>query len=299
MTIEVRNSRLADIVAVDGETEKVAGGFAFTEGPLWHPYEHFLLFSDIPGDRIHRLSLVDGVTTFRAPSGMANGNTFDGSGRLISCEHATSRVTRMDHDGSVVTLADRYDGRQLNSPNDVVVGEDGSIYFTDPTYGRQDISVGVAREPELPFQGVYRIHPDGALDLLADDFAQPNGLCFSLDGRQLFVNDTDRMHIRVFPVLPDGGLGASTIWAELAGDGMGAPDGMKVDTAGNLFCVGPGGVHVFDPDGSCLGVLRVPEHPANFTWGDPDLRSVYICASTSLYRVRVQIPGCAAFGGLA
>ncbi|AYY13778.1 SMP-30/gluconolactonase/LRE family protein [Actinobacteria bacterium YIM 96077] len=290
MTIEMRDSQLSTVVDVDEQVERVAGGFEFTEGPVWHPREHFLIFSDMPGDHMRRWSAAEGVTTFRSPSGMANGNAYDRSGRLVTCEHATSRVSRTELDGTVVTLADSYDGRSLNSPNDVVVASDGSIYFTDPTYGRQSF-VGVPREPELPFQGVYRIRPDGSLDLLVDDFDQPNGLCFSLDERQLFVNDTERMHIRAFAVLPDGTLGTGREWAVTEGEGDGAPDGMKFDSEGNLYSCGPGGVHVFDPDGASLGVLRMPEKAANFTWGDADLCSLYICASTSLYRIRVRVPG--------
>ncbi|PSL05271.1 gluconolactonase [Haloactinopolyspora alba] len=289
MTIEVRDSRLAGIVDADDELELVAGGFQFLEGPLWHPEDHFLLFSDMPGDTMRRWTPSDGVTVFRSPSGMANGNAYDAQGRLVTCEHATSRVSRTEPDGTVVTLADRYDGRRLNSPNDVVVAG-GGIYFTDPTYGRQDF-VGVPREPELPFQGVYRIRADGTLDLLVDDFVQPNGLCFALDEKRLFVNDSERMHIRVFDLLADGTLGEGSVWAVTEGDGDGAPDGLKLDSAGNLYCCGPGGVHVFDVDGASLGVIRTPEPAANFTWGDPDLRTLYVCASTGLYRIRVRRPG--------
>jgi gluconolactonase len=175
-----------------------------------------------------------------------------------------------------------------------VVKTDGSIYFTDPTFGRNEY-YGIPRDSELSFRGVYRIDSTGKLSLLVDDFAQPNGLCFSLDERLLFVNDTERMHIRVFPLLPNGLLGDGSVWGVTEGDGEGAPDGMKIDSEGNLYCCGQGGIHVFDPEAVCLGVIRTPEVSANFTWGDEDLRSFFICASTGLYRIRVKIPGVPSF----
>ena len=190
-------------------------------------------------------------------------------------------------------LASHHDGKELNSPNDVVVKSDGAIYFSDPTYGRRE-HFGVLREPQLAFRGVYRLAPDGkTLTLLADDFGQPNGLCFSLDEMVLFVNDTDRQHIRAFDVKGDGTLANNRIWAKTVGDGAGAPDGMKIDSAGNVYSCGPGGIHVFAPDATCLGVIKVPEHAANFCWGDDDLKSLFITASKSIYRIRVQVPGTA------
>jgi gluconolactonase len=282
------------IVGDDVSLEQVAGGFEFIEGPVWHPREDFLIFSDIAGDRMLRWSADQGISTFRMPSGMANGNAYDQSGRLITCEHATSRVSQTDLNGVITTLADRYEGSALNSPNDVVVKTDGSIYFTDPTFGRNEY-FGVPRDSELSFRGVYRIDPTGELSLLVDDFAQPNGLCFSLDEGLLFVNDTERMHIRVFPLLPNGLLGDGSVWGVTEGDGEGAPDGMKIDSEGNLYCCGQGGIHVFDPEAVCLGVIRTPEVSANFTWGGEDLRSLFICASSGLYRIPVKIPGVPSF----
>jgi gluconolactonase len=209
----------------------------------------------------------------------------------VTCEHATSRVSRTEHDGSITVLASHHGDKELNSPNDIIVKQDGAIYFSDPSYGRLEY-FGVLREPELDFQGVYRIAPeDNALTLLVDDFAQPNGLCFSLDETRLFVNDTDRGHIREFDVAPDGSIANSRIWAETVGEGPGAPDGLKIDSAENLYCSGPGGVHVFAPDGTCLGVILTPEVTANFTWGDSDMCSLFLTSSTSLYRIRVKVPG--------
>ena len=294
MNVEVRDSRFREVVGDDAPVEQLGTGFAFTEGPVWHPVEHHLIFSDMPGDHMRRWSTVDGVTTFRQPANKANGNAYDPAGRLVTCEHATSRVTRTEPDGTVTVLATHWDGRELNSPNDIIVKSDGAICFTDPNYGRREY-FGVPREQELDFQGVYRIAPDGALSLLADDFAQPNGLSFDGPEARLFVNDTEREHIRVFDVEADGGIGGGGIWAEVTGEGAGAPDGMKTDSADNVYCTGPGGIHVFAPDATCLGVILISEGVANFTWGDEDLRSLFITASTSLYRTRVRVPGRPAF----
>ncbi|MBN9075588.1 MAG: gluconolactonase [Rhizobiales bacterium 65-79] len=282
----------ADFADIVGEValETVGSGYGFVEGPIWHPYEKWLIFSDMPGNRMRRLTADGRIEIFREPSNKANGNTLDRRGRILTCEHATSRVTRTEADGRIVVLATHYDGKELNSPNDIVVAADGAIYFTDPTYGRMEF-YGVLREQELSFQGVYRIDVNGALTLLADDFAQPNGLCFSLDASRLFVNDTERQHIRVFNVASDGKLTGGAVWAETRGKGRGAPDGMKIDSRGNLYCCGPGGIHVFNPSSDFLGVIPMPEHTANFTFGDDDLRSLYITASTSLYRQRVRVPG--------
>jgi gluconolactonase len=280
-----------DDVVGDATIEMLASGFGFLEGPAWHPYEKWLVFSDIPESRIYRRHAEGEIELFREPSHKANGNTLDRQGRLVTCEHATSRVTRAEPNGSVTVLATHHQDRQLNSPNDIVVATGGSIYFTDPGYGRMEF-YGVPRRQELTFQGVYRIDSDGArLTLLADDFIQPNGLCFSLDESRLFINDTERGHIRVFGVEVNGDLNGGAVWAVTEGDGPGAPDGMKIDSRGNVYCTGPGGIHVFDASGAILGVIRTPEPCANFTFGDDDLRSLYIAASTSLYRLRVRVPG--------
>jgi gluconolactonase len=291
MSVEVRDPGFHAVVGRDVDFERLASGFLFTEGPLWHARERYLLFSDMPGDHLRRWSERDGVTTFRRPCNQSNGLAWDAQGRLLACEHATSRLTRTEADGSITVLASHLDGKELNSPNDLAVRSDGSIYFSDPTYGRNEF-YGRPRPVELDFRGVYRVEPESKrLAVLADDFGQPNGLCFSADERRLFVNDTDRQHIRVFDVMPDGRLANSRVWAETRGDGAGAPDGMKLDVEGNLYCCGPGGIHVFAPDARCLGVIRVPEYTANFCWGDDDLRSLYITASTSLYRIRTQVAG--------
>lgn len=298
MSVEIRDPRFREVVGEEVAFEKVATGFLFTEGPLWHSREQYLLFSDMPGDHLRRWSERDGVTTFRKPCNQSNGLAWDLQGRLIACEHSSSSVTRTETDGRITTLASHWQGKELNSPNDVVVDRQGAIYFSDPTYGRSEF-YGRPRPVQLEFRGVYRVMPDvsggdaGAhrLSLLADDFGQPNGLCFSLDGKRLFVNDTDRAHIRVFDLKPDGSVGGGEVWAETVGEGDGAPDGMKLDSQGNIYCCGPGGIHVFSPQAQCLGVIRVPEYTANFAWGDDDGCSLYITASTSLYRIRTRIPG--------
>jgi gluconolactonase len=290
MTRVSRNPAFADIVG-DAELETLASGLGFTEGPIWHPYEKWLVFSDMPEDRMYIRQPGGDIESFRRPSNKANGNTLDREGRIVTCEHATSRVARLDHDGSITVIATHYRGKELNSPNDIVVATGGAIYFTDPTYGRMEY-YGLLREPELGFQGVYRVDPDGSrLTLLVDDFVQPNGLCFSLDESRLFVNDTERQHIRVFSVTSSGELTGGAVWAETTGDAPGAPDGMKIDSCGNVYCCGPGGIHVFDPSGNVLGVIRTPEPCANFTFGDEDLKSLYITASSLLLRLRVRVPG--------
>ena len=293
MTLEVREAAIRSIIGEPAEVERLATGFDFTEGPIWHRSGRYLIFSDMPGDHMRRWSEAGGVTTFRKPTHMANGNAYDRQGRLLTCEHATSRVTRTDAGGDIQVLATHHQGKQLNSPNDIVVRSDGGVYFTDPTYGRMEY-YGVKRSPELSFRGVYRIEEDASkLTLLADDFAQPNGLCFSLDERRLFVNDTERGHIRVFGVAASGTLTGGEIWADVKGGGQGAPDGLKIDSLGNVYCCGPGGLHVYDPRGVSLGVIRLPEVTANFTWGGDDLKSIFLTASTSLYRVRTATPGLA------
>ena len=286
----VRRLGFDDIVG-DAALETLASGFGFLEGPVWHPYEKWLVFSDIPENCMYIRRPSGEIETFRRPSHKANGNTLDRQGRLVTCEHATSRVTRIEPDGATTVLATHYQGKQLNSPNDIVVATGGAVYFTDPSYGRMAF-YGVPRPQELSFQGVYRIGTDRQVPtLLVRDFVQPNGLCFSLDESRLFVNDTERGHIRVFSVAANGQLAGGAVWAVTEGNDPGGPDGMKIDSCGNVYCTGPGGIHVFDPSGDILGVIRTPEPCANFAFGDDDLKSLYITASTKLCRLRVRVPG--------
>jgi len=290
--VEAHSSAIWQIVPEKVTLEQVATGFGFTEGPVW--CQDYLLFSDIPRNRIvrwHMRSEGPEVTTFRSPSGNSNGLTLDRSGRLIVCEHSTRRVTRTEVDGSVSVLAERYEGRRLNSPNDVVVRSDGSIYFTDPPYGLKNLDTW----KELPFNGVYRFAPDGKLVLLVDDFDRPNGLAFSPDESVLYIDDTSRSHIRAFDVSPDGNLGNGQVLIDMQSSETGAPDGMKVDEKGNIYCTGPGGLWVIDSNGQCLGRIMLPVLPANLAWGDTDRRTLYITARSSIYRLRLAVPGVAVF----
>lgn len=279
------------ILRPDARLERILTGFEFLEGPAWHAQRQELVFSDIIGDTLYRWQ-PDGVPRLlRQPSHMANGNCWDAGGLLLTCEHATSRVSRSDLNGGYEVLVSHYEGRELNSPNDIVVARDGSICFTDPNSGRSE-KYGVARPQELDFQGVYRFDPDDAqLTLLVDDFEKPNGLCFSADESLLYINDTDRQHIRVFDVLDNGSINNGRIWAQTGGALPGVADGMKIDSAGNLYCCGSGGIHVFDDSGDRLGIIATPEVAANFTWGGSDLTDLYITATHSMYRVATRVPG--------
>jgi len=271
---------------IPGDAEILADGFQFLEGPLWLP-EGALLFSDIPANRIYRFS-ADGVEVWREPSGNSNGLTLDRQGHLIACEHGNRRVSRTLPDGSLETVADSFEGGRLNSPNDVVVRSDGSIYFTDPPYG---IEPG---QSEQPCNGVYLVRPDGSMARVADDFVRPNGLAFSPDERVLYIDDSGRRHVRRFLVGVDGLLKADGIFADMDHPQPGSPDGIKVDEDGHVFVAGATGVWVFTPEGKRLGVLVTPQRPANLAWGEADRRALYITARTSLYRFQMKTPGIAA-----
>jgi gluconolactonase len=281
-------SEFIDIVQEGSTVERLARGFIFTEGPVWDSAGGYLLFSDIPGNRIVRWTPGEGVSDFRAPSGKSNGLALDRQGRLIACEHANRRVSRTEEDGSVVAVASHYKARRLNSPNDVVVKSDGSIYFTDPPYGLNPM-FGAVGEPELPFYGVYRVAPDGDINLLVSD-SVPNGLAFSPDESLLYVADTERNHLRVFDVDTAGKALNGRVFAEIPGEPL-APDGLKVDVEGNIYVTGKGGIWVLDPEGRRIGIIPVPELPANLAWGDPDWKTLYITARSSLYRVRLNVAG--------
>ena len=290
MKLDIRDNRILTILDANSELEVVGSGFEFTEGPVWDHNDQSLIFSYMPGNKMRKWTQSSGVESYRDPSNMANGNAYDGLGRLVSCEHATSRVTRTEKDGEIKILASHFEGKELNSPNDIIVSEKGAIYFTDPTFGRMEY-YGVLRECELEVRGVYMIGNDGQLTLLADDFDQPNGLCFSDDESKLFVNDSMKNHIRVFDINADGTLKGGSVWATLESDGEGVADGMKIDTAGNMYCCGPGGIHILDSNATSLGVIEIPEPAANFTWGESDMKSLFITASSSLFKLRVKIPG--------
>jgi gluconolactonase len=286
-------NRLDALVQPGATIELLATGFVFTEGPIWRD-DGSLHFSDIPGDKRRRWHPAEGVTVLRDPNNKGNGMTLDNDGSLLVCEHATSSLVRERPDGTREVVASHWEGRELNSPNDVIVARDGSVYFTDPWYGRKPVW-GVERERELGFQGVYRVAPDdGRLELLADDFEMPNGVCLTPDESQLLVNDTPRAHIRVFDVAADGSLaGGRVLFAGVgsAAEGEAVVDGMKLDEHGNVYVSGPGGVWVISPEGEHLGTIELPEIVGNMNWGGPDWRTLYVCASTSLYSIAMSVAG--------
>lgn len=297
MTLQVKDPALLELVDEHAELERLGTGYMFTEGPLWHP-DGYLLFSDMPGDVRRRWDPDAGVTEVANPSNKSNGMTWDNDGRLIVCEHVTSSVVRMDPDGTGTgreVLATHLGDKELNSPNDVIVTSDGTIYFTDPTYGRMP-GFGIEREQDLDIQGVYRIAAGGGdPQLVADDFVQPNGLCLTADEQLLYVNDTDRAHIRLFDVQSDGTIANGRVFAEGIGTGDLATgelvDGMKLDEHGNVWVTGPKGVWVYAPDGTHLGVVEVPENVGNINWGGPDWNWLFVPASTSMYRVQCKVSG--------
>lgn len=290
MSLDLRSSKLLDLVDSEAQVEQIGTGCLFTEGPIWNAEGNFLLFSDIPADQIKMWTPDSGITTFRQPSGQSNGLTYDKQKRLLACEHANRRVSRTELDGTVTTLVSHYEGKKLNSPNDIAVKSDGSIYFTDPPYGLK-AEYGEVGGAELDFQGVYRLSADGQqLTLLVDDFERPNGLCFSPDESILYIDDTTRMHVRAFDVQADGTITKDRVFAVEKGE-HGAPDGMKVDQQGNVYLTGPQGIWIFDPDARHLGVIQVPEGAANLGWGGENWQTLFITARSSIYRIQLKVSG--------
>jgi gluconolactonase len=265
--------------------QRLATGFVFTEGPLWHP-DGFFYFVDVRASMLYRLTPGGAPEVVHEKTGGGNGTTFDLHGRLVLCEGDNRRVTRRDADGGFEVLMDRFEGKRLNRPNDVVCRSDGSIYFTDP-----GLRVPLA-EREVPHAGVYRIAPDGTVSLVAD-FEYPNGLAFSPDERRLYVANTRwAQYIHLLELDGRGQMVRRRIFADMSSDETdGVPDGMKVDLEGRVYCTGPGGTWVFAPDGTRLGIIRTPEVPANLAFGGPDLRTLFFTARTSVYVMRVKVPG--------
>lgn len=279
---------MADAMSAILETtqaERLATGFVFTEGPLWHP-DGFYYFVDVRASMLYRVAPGRPHEVVREKTGGGNGTTFDLQGRLILCEGDNRRLTRRATDDRFEVLVDRFEGKRLNRPNDVVCRSDGSIYFTDP-----GLRVPLA-EREVEHAGVYRIAPDGAVSLVAD-FEYPNGLAFSPDERLLYVANTRwAQYIHVLELDADGRMLRRRIFADMSSDETdGVPDGMKVDVEGRVYCTGPGGTWVFAPDGTRLGVIRTPEVPANLVFGGPDLRTLFFTARTSVYTLRAKVPG--------
>ena len=292
MTV-VKSDALLELVDESAVVERLATGFKFTEGPIWNAAGGFLLFSDMPGDVRRRWSEADGVSEVMNPANKCNGMVYDAEGRLLVCEHSTSTLVRETPDGEREALATHYGGKELNSPNDVITRSDGTIYFSDPWYGRMPV-FGVERERELGFQGVYMIPPGGEVELVVgeDEFEMPNGLCFSPDESLLYINDTPNARIRVYDVGADGALSNGRLFAVDIGDGEvdhGAPDGMKCDERGNIWVTGPGGVWVIDPAGEHLGVIEVPEVVGNLAWGGAGWRTLFVPSSTSVYSIETKV----------
>ena len=269
----------------DAKLETVAQGFGFTEGPMWDP-AGFLYVSDETINKIFRV-FPDGRKEEVIALGDPDGNTFDREHRLIDCASVLRSIIAVTHEGKYTILADRYEGKRFNSPNDVIVGPDGALYFTDPTL---DLAAG--EKQEIPFQGVYRLGDKGDVRLLTRDLGQPNGLAFSPDGKHFYVDDSEQRNIRGYDVLPDGSLVNGRIFGqEPGGKDDGVPDGIKVDEKGNLFVTGPKGIWVWDTEGHHLGTIAIPEQPANLAWGDPDYGTLYITATTSVYRLHTKSKG--------
>jgi gluconolactonase len=286
---------MADALSTMLETtqaERLATGFGFTEGPLWDPTNGCYYFVDLRRNRLHRITPGKEPEVVRENTGEGNGTTFDLQGRIVMCEGGNRRITRMHADGRIDVLMDRFEGKRLNRPNDVVCRSDGSIYFTDP-----GLRVPLAQR-ELPYAGIYRIAPNGAITLIAD-FEYPNGLAFSPDERRLYVSDTGASHaedgprhIRVFDVDPEGRLSGGEVFATCT---SGAFDGFRLDEAGRIWASAGDGVHCYDPDGTLIGRVAVPEVVANVVFGGPKRNRLYICGTTSLYALMVQTNGARTF----
>ena len=284
--LQANSPKLWKLVARDAKLTTVATGFGFTEGPVWDEAGVFLYVSDEVKNEIYKLH-PDGKFEELISLGDPDGSTFDRQHRLIDCASVLRAIIAVKPDGSYSVLADHYQGKHFNSPNDVVTGPDGALYFTDPTL---DLVQG--EKQETPFQGVYRLDANGKVRLLTKELTQPNGLAFSPDGKRFYVDDSDKRNIHVYDVQLDGSLANGRIFAEEPGSGDdGVPDGMKVDVNGNIYVTGPKGIWVWDPQGHHLGTIVMPEQPANLAWGDKDYRTLYITATTSVYKLRMKAKG--------
>jgi gluconolactonase len=283
--LQAQSPQFWNLVDHNAKLSVVATGFGFTEGPLWDE-AGFLYVSDETLNKIFRVHL-DGKKEEVISLGDPDGSTFDRQHRLIDCASVLRAIIAVTPEGKYQVLADHYEGKKFNSPNDVIVGPDGALYFTDPTL---DLVAG--EKQEIPFQGVYRLDEKGNVRLLTKDLSQPNGLAFSPDGKHFYVDDSEKRNIRVYDAAPDGNLSNGRIFGEEpGGKGDGVPDGIRVDKIGNLYVTGPKGIWVWDANGNHLGTIVVPEQPANLTWGGKDYRTLYITATTSVYRLEMKTQG--------
>jgi gluconolactonase len=281
---EQYDERFGSCIKPSAKLDHLFDGCRWAEGPAYFPAHRILVWSDIPNNRLLRYDeATDGVGVMR-PTNYSNGHTVDRQGRLVSCEHGTRRVTRTEHDGSITVIADEYAGKRLNSPNDVVVRSDGTVFFTDPSYGIEGYYEGYAAEPELAGCYVFKVDTNGRISVVADDFDRPNGLAFSLDERQLYVSDTGVKTMRVLDLT----RGTSREFARCT---VGGFDGFRLDEAGRIWTSAGDGVHVYDPDGTLLGKVLVPEVVANVAWGGYKRNRLYICATTSLYAILLPVRG--------
>ena len=271
------------LVPAEATLERVATDFQFTEGPAWDG-KGALYFSDIPADTIYKLDLAGNVAPFLKPSGKSNGLLLDRDGALLACRHWERNVARISMDEKVTIIADSYGGKKLNSPNDLCLASDGSLYFTDPHYGLE------GRPQEQPVEGVYRVTSEGKIARVIDDMTRPNGIDLSPDGKTLYVADSQDCKLRAYARQPDGSVTGGRDFIDMRHEGPGVPDGMALDSEGNIYCTN-GGVWVISPDGRRLGTIAVPEVTANCTFGGPDHRDLYITASKSVYRIRLGARG--------
>ncbi len=281
--LKAESPKFWELFAKDARLEKIAGGFGFTEGPVWDPHG-FLYVSDEEKNRLLRV-YPDGRMETMLEIADPDGSTLDAKGRLVTTASVLRAIIRVAPDGKYKVLADKYEGKKFNSPNDVVLGPDGALYFTDPTL---DLPKG--EKQELAYQGVFRLGMDGAVSLLTTELTQPNGLAFSPDGKRLYIDDTEKHDIRVYDVGAKGTLKNGRLFGKEEGSD-GVPDGMRVDRKGNVFVTGPGGIWVWDPEGNHLGTILLPETAANLNWGDADYRTLYITATTSVYCLKTSTRG--------
>jgi gluconolactonase len=302
LPLKVLDQRLLDLINDDYSIERIAESHVFTEGPAWHARERHLTFSDVRESTLYRWTEADGESVLRSPSNRANGNTYDHQGRLVTCAGRT--ITRTENDGAIEVIAEYFGAARLNKPNDVICAPNGDIIFTDPTFGMRDEN-GEPLEREYPFSGVFRISArDGSLTPIVESIAWPNGLAMTDDGCTLYVNDSFARVVYAFAINEEGSAGSPQLFASLTSDaGRVLPDGMKLDSLGNLYVAAnnPDGVWVFGPDSTLLGMIGLPSEqnihgtsqggPSNLAWGNDDWRTLFVTAGGSVYKLRMRVPG--------